>query len=96
MNDNLKYILELYVSGMTPHSLNAVSNIREICESELKDCYSLDIIDIYKNPELATQNEIIFCPSLVKSAPLPRKVLIGNFSDKEKVKKGLGIPEKEI
>lgn len=86
-----KIVLQLYVSGMSPKSMEAIENIRKICNEHLSDAFELEIIDIYKNPELAAEQHIVFSPSLIKSLPLPRKILIGNLSDTEKVVRGLGI-----
>jgi circadian clock protein KaiB len=86
-----KLILQLYVSGMSPKSMEAIENIKRLCDEHLNDAFELEIIDIYKNPEVASQQQIIFSPSLIKNLPLPKKTLVGNFSDKEKVIKALGI-----
>ena len=90
-----KLVLQLYVSGMSPKSMEAIENIKRLCDERLKDAFELEIIDIYKNPEIASQQQIVFSPSLIKSLPLPKKILIGNFSDSEKVIKALGITFKK-
>ena len=86
-----KLILQLYVSGMSPKSMEAIKNIKLLCSEHLKDAFELEIIDIYKNPEAASEEHIVFSPSLIKKLPLPRKTLIGTLSDTEKVVKALGI-----
>src|SRR6478752_4550489 len=86
-----KLVLQLYVSGMSPKSMEAVENIKRLCDEHLKDAFELEIIDIYKNPELAAEQSIVFSPSLIKLLPLPKKTLIGTLSDTEKVIKALGI-----
>ena len=86
-----KVILQLFVSGMSPKSMEAIENIKHLCDEHLKDFFELEIIDIYKNPEILSEQHIVFSPSLVKQLPLPRKVFIGNFTDTQKVIKGLGI-----
>ena len=90
-----KLVLHLYVSGMSPKSMEAISNIKKLCDEYLQDAFKLEIIDIYKNPEVAEQEHIVFSPSLVKSFPLPRKILIGTLSDINKVVKALGITFKK-
>ena len=90
-----KIILQLYVSGMTPSSMQAIDNIPRLCDEHLKDAFELEIIDLYKNPEMASEQQIVFSPSLIKSLPLPKRTLIGTFSDTDKVIKGLGIMFKE-
>lgn len=94
-NIKQKLILQLYVSGMTSNSMQAVKNIKLICGELIEGEFNLEIIDIYKNPELAAERHIIFSPSLIKQQPLPKKMLIGTLSDKDMVKKALGINLKE-
>ena len=90
-----KVVLQLYVSGMSLKSKEAIENIKRLCDEHLRDTFELEIVDLYKNPEAASEQQIVFSPSLIKSLPLPRKVLIGTFADTEKVIKGLGITFKE-
>ena len=90
-----KLVLQLYVSGMSPKSMEAIENINKICSTLLEDTFELEIIDLYKHPELASEQQIIFSPSLIKRLPLPKKTLVGTFSDSEKVIRGLGIAIKE-
>jgi len=90
-----KLILQLYVSGMSPKSMEAIENIKRLCDENLKGAFELEIIDLYKNPEAASEQQILFSPSLIKKFPLPKKTLIGTFSDTEKVIKALGITIKE-
>jgi circadian clock protein KaiB len=86
-----KLILQLYVSGMSPKSMAAIGNITQLCDEYLHNAFELEIIDIYKHPEIAAEQHIVFSPSLIKRFPLPRKILIGNLSNTEKVMHGLGI-----
>lgn len=86
-----RLVLQLYVSGMSPKSMEAIENIKRLCDEHLKDAFELDIIDIYKHPELASEQHIVFSPSLIKQLPLPKKTLIGTLADTAKVVKALGI-----
>jgi circadian clock protein KaiB len=95
LTDDKILILQLYVSGMSPKSMEAIGNINRICKQYLEDAFELEIIDIYKNPAVASEKHIVFSPSLVKISPLPKKVLIGTLSDTEKVIKALGISLKQ-
>ncbi len=90
-----KLVLQLYVSGMSLKSMEAIGNIKRICSELMEDSFQLEIIDLYKHPELASEQQIIFSPSLIKRLPLPKKTLVGTFSDTEKVIRGLGITIKE-
>ena len=90
-----KLVLQLYVSGMSPKSMEAIENIKRLCDEHLSEAFELEIIDLYKNPAAASEQQIVFSPSLIKRFPLPKKTLIGNFSDTEKIIKALGIAFKE-
>lgn len=90
-----KLVLQLFVSGMSPKSMEAIENINRLCAEYLENAFDLEIIDLYKHPEMAAEQQIVFSPSLIKRLPLPRKILVGSFSDKDKVIKGLGISIKE-
>ena len=68
-----KYVLRLYVTGMTPKSIKAIENIRKICEENLQGRYDLEIIDIYQQPEYAKKEQLIAAPTLIKKLPLPLK-----------------------
>ena len=86
-----KYILRLFVTGILPNSVRAVANSKAFCEKYLKDRYELEIIDIYQQPSLALEEEIIAIPLLVKKFPLPEERLTGDLSNIEKVLKGLRL-----
>jgi circadian clock protein KaiB len=90
-----KLILQLYVCGMSPKSMEAIENIQKLCSELLEDSFQLEIIDLYKHPELASEQQIVFSPSLIKRLPLPKKTLVGTFADSTKVIRGLGITIKE-
>lgn len=91
INESPFYLLYLYITGATPNSMRAVRNLKAICEQYLKDRYELVIVDIYQQPNLAAQEQIIAAPTLVKKHPLPFRRLIGDMSDKQRVLSGLGI-----
>lgn len=89
-NDQV-YILSLFISGITPKSTLAVTNIRRICEAKLQGRYKLEIIDIYQQPLLARSHQIIAAPTLIKRSPLPLRRLIGDMSNEAKVLSGLEL-----
>lgn len=89
--DEERYVLRLYVAGMTPRSVRAVTNIRDICEEHLRGRYSLDVIDLYKRPALAEGEQIIAAPTLLKKLPLPLRRFIGDMSDVGKILVGLDL-----
>jgi circadian clock protein KaiB len=88
---NKEYVLRLYVAGTTSKSMRAVANIKEICESSLKNRYDLEVIDIYQQPVLMKGEQIIAAPTLVKKLPLPLRKFIGDMSDTERILVGLDL-----
>jgi len=89
-----KYVLRLYVSGMTAKSTRAIDNIRMICDEYLPGRYELEVIDIFKHPEEARNEQVIAAPTLIKKLPLPLRRYIGDLSNSEKMRVGLEIKEK--
>jgi circadian clock protein KaiB len=85
------YILKLYVAGQSPKSVNAISNIKKLCEACLHGRYVLDVIDLYQQPELAQGEQIIAVPTLIRERPLPLRRIIGDLSNTERVLVGLDI-----
>jgi circadian clock protein KaiB len=94
MTEEQPYILSLYVTGATPRSLRAIANIKRICEEYLQGRYELEVVDIYQQPELAQQAEIVAAPALIKELPVPLRTLVGDMSDEEQVLIGLGLRHK--
>jgi circadian clock protein KaiB len=90
-----KYVLRLYVTGMTPRSTQAVATIKALCKEHLHGRYELEVIDIYQHPQLAKDEEIVALPMLVKKLPSPLRRLIGNLSDEDRVLLGLDLRRKE-
>jgi circadian clock protein KaiB len=85
------FILRLFITGASPNSTRAISNLKKICEEHLKDQYDLEIIDVYQQPFIADYEQLIALPLLIKKAPGMEKRLIGDMSNKQKILKGLGI-----
>ena len=90
-----KVVLRLYITGMTENSMRAIENITLFCDRYLKDRFDLQIIDIYKDPSIAEEQEIVFSPSLIRQFPLPKRTMVGDLSDTKRVALGLGMTFKE-
>jgi circadian clock protein KaiB len=86
-----RYILRLYVTGSSHRSLRAVYNLKKICEEYLPDDYDLEVIDIYKDPHAARDEQIIAAPTLVKKLPRPIRKFVGDMSNTQKILVGLDI-----
>lgn len=87
----VQYDFKLYITGLTPNSVRAVENIKNLLEEYLKGKYNLEIIDIYQQPERTETDQIIAAPTLVKCNPTPVRKLIGDMSKKERVLQVLGL-----
>ena len=90
-----RYVLRLYIAGVTPKSTRAIMNIKKICEEHLKGRYELAVIDIYQQPILAKGEQIIAAPTLLKKLPLPLRKFIGDMSDTRKILVGLDLRPKK-
>ena len=89
-NDEV-YELILFIAGVTPRSQMALRNVKRFCEVELKGRYTLQVVDIYQQPELAKSEQIVAVPTLLKKLPAPLQVLIGDLSATERVLVGLNL-----
>ena len=88
-----KWILRLYIAGQTPKAVTAFNNLKVICEEQLKGRYTIEVIDLLKNPRLARDNQILAIPTLVRKLPLPVRNVIGDLSNTERVLVGLDLIE---
>lgn len=86
-----KYELRLYVAGNTAKSMTALKNLKKYCEEHLQGMYSIEVIDLLKNPQLAEGDQILAIPTLVKKVPEPVRKIIGDLSNESKVLVGLDI-----
>ncbi len=86
-----RHELRLYVAGSTPKSLRAIENVKRICDTELTDHYDLEVVDVYKEPNRLSRDQIVAIPTLIKFAPGEIKRLIGDLSQNDQLRKGLGL-----
>ena len=89
------YELRLYVAGQTPRSLAAFANLKKICEEHMPGQYSIEVIDLLKKPQLASGDQILAIPTLVRKLPQPIKKIIGDLSNTERVLVGLDLREQK-
>ena len=88
---NEKWQLRLYVAGQTPKSVRAFGNLKKLCEEHIPGQYTLEIVDLLKNPTLARGDQILAIPTLVRKLPEPIRKIIGDLSNTERVLVGLDI-----
>jgi len=89
------YVLRLYVTGITPKSRIAIQNIKKICEENLRGRYDLEVVDIYQQPDLIREEQILAAPTLIKKLPLPLRKIIGDMSNTDRILVGLDLKVKE-
>ena len=85
------YVLKLYIAGVSLKSTQAITNIKQICDEQLKGRCDLEVIDIYQQPVLAKGEQIIAVPTLIKKLPPPLRRFIGNLADRERILFGLDL-----
>jgi len=86
-----KYVLRLYIAGTTPASNRSVETLRAICEENLKGRYELSVVDVFQQPTLAKDEQIIAVPTLIKKLPAPLRRLVGDLSNEHRVLVGLDL-----
>ena len=87
-----KVQLRLYIAGLSLRSQQTIQTLREVCEHRLTGQYELEIIDIYQQPDLARQYQIVATPTLIRFLPVPKKMIIGDLSRIDRVLVCLGLP----
>lgn len=86
-----RYLLRLYVAGVTPRSEEAIRSVKAVCQEHLAGRCDLEVIDIYQQPTLAKDEQIIAVPTLIKKLPAPLRKIIGSMADTEKMLVGLDL-----
>ena len=85
------YVLRLFITGASPNSVRAITNLSEICKTYLAGKFTLEVVDVYQQSAIATKEQIVALPLLVKKLPLPERRMIGDLSDTQKVLSALGV-----
>jgi len=91
MSKQKAWQLRLYIAGQTTKSITALKNLKQYCETHLKDQYEIEVIDLLLKPQLAEGDQIFAIPTLVRKVPEPIRKIIGDLSNEEKVLVGLNI-----
>lgn len=88
--------LRLYVAGQTPRSIKAFANLKTLCEEHLAGRYTIEVIDLLENPQLADGDQILAIPTLVRTLPEPVRKIIGDLSNTERVLVGLDLRPRQV
>ena len=91
-----RYVLRLYVAGATERSRRALLRVRQLCETDLNVNCELEVIDVYQQPILARDGQIVATPTLVREFPRPVRRLIGNLANTTRLFVGLDLVTKGI
>lgn len=89
--ENPRYVLRLFVTGMTPRSTRAIRAVRDICQELLEGRFQLEIVDVYQQPHMIQDEQIVATPTLVKYEPAPLRRIVGDMSDRLRLCHGLGL-----
>lgn len=89
--ENDIWVLRLYIAGQTPKALTALENLEKICEEQLNGKFTIEVIDLLKNPQLGAEDQILALPTLVRKLPVPVRKIIGDLSNTERVLVGLDL-----
>ena len=89
--ENPRYVLRLFVTGMTPRSTRAIRAVKALCKERLEGRFHLEIIDVYQQPQMIQGEQILATPTLVKYEPAPLRRIVGDMSDKYRLCHGLGL-----
>ena len=90
--DERLYRLRLYIAGNSPRSMRTIANLRRLCAAHLPGRVDFEIVDIYQQPHLTEQDQVVAAPTLVKLAPEPLRRIIGDLSEEHRVLRALDIP----
>jgi circadian clock protein KaiB len=86
-----RWVLRLYIAGQTPKSLAAFVNLKRFCAEHLQNRYQIEVIDLLENPALASGDQILALPTLVRKLPVPVRKIVGDLSNTERVLVGLDL-----
>jgi hypothetical protein len=75
--------LVLYVSAASENSRRALSSVRAVLARFKASQVKFSVCDLAVDPERATDDLVVFTPTLVKRAPGPRTWLVGNLEHDE-------------
>jgi circadian clock protein KaiB len=86
-----RYVLRLFVTGMTPRSTRAIRAVQALCKERLAGRFQLEIIDVYQQPQMIQGEQVLATPTLVKYEPAPLRRIVGDMSDQYRLCHGLGL-----
>lgn len=91
MSRQPQWVLTLYVSGASLHSMRAIDTVRSLCEAELGDTVTLEIVDVNEQPALVIRDEVLAAPTLIKRLPAPLRRIVGDLTNLDRLRTGLDL-----
>ncbi len=85
--------LRLFVAGRAPNSTAAVANLEALLPADQSVEVELEVVDVLREPARALADGVVVSPTLVRVSPLPAVRIVGNLSDRDAVRRALGLPE---
>ena len=92
--ENPRYVLRLFVTGMTPRSTRAIRAVRDLCQRRLMGRFDLEIVDVYQQPAMIQDEQVLATPTLVKYQPAPLRRIIGDMSNEDRMLVGLDLQQR--
>jgi circadian clock protein KaiB len=83
--------LRLYMAGQTARSIAAIANLKKVCDEYLAGRYSVEVVDLMEQPQLAAGDQIVAIPTLVRKLPEPIRKIVGDLSNIERTLVGLDL-----
>ena len=90
------YLFRLFIAGDGPNSQKASANLRSLCQEHLEGRYTIETVDVVEDFQAAVKDNILVTPALILVAPLPRVIVLGNLSDRQKVLLALRVSEGDL
>lgn len=84
-------VLKLYVVDAAGRSKLLISNLQKLFHETIAEKWTLEVVDVLKDPHLAEKDRIIAVPTLIREYPAPSVRCIGDFTNRERLLIGLDI-----
>lgn len=88
---NPMFRFRLYIGGDTPNSAQAVGNFKALSARHLPGRFTLELVDVFREPGQALEARVFMTPTLVRLAPGNVLRIVGTLADEPLVLQTLGI-----
>jgi circadian clock protein KaiB len=91
MSRGAVYKFRLYVAGDAQNSAQAVANLNALCRENLPNRHTIEVVDVFQEPNRALADSIFMTPTLVKLGPHPVRRIVGTLSQTQPLLHALGL-----